>query len=207
MGELIGLYHLDRDLESLVKFVDSKFGVPESIMLELPTNWRKHQGRLTNEKYFHRLAEEYESRGTRIIAGDKNRHIVEPPLSEWLLDLEEKLRNGEWNPNTLTEWSKEFFGVVGEILRYKFLLNWNMLSPSKDRIRNQGFLEAFNEENPEVIVVGDSHARYLKSERPDVHYTYFMTDSPLNHFLHARDNIFWRRVAYDSLQVSPSSRS
>lgn len=205
MKEIIGLHHLKEDLESLVNFVDSEFGTPESLMLELPCDWRCRKDMIITSKYFYKLAEEYGPRGTRIIAGDRNRYIVEPLLPEWFLNRDEQLRKGEWQPETLGEGIKGFFEILGEILRYEVKLTLNRLSPAKTQKRNEGLLEAFNEEKPGITIVGDSHAQYLKSNGPDAHYTYFMVDSPLHHFLHMRDNIFWRKVGYDSLHVSPPS--
>lgn len=207
MSNVIGVLHVVGNLDRLIETIDSDFGTPESLMLELPTNWREHRERSIEDKYFHRLADEYENRGTRIIAGDKNRYIVEPQLSKWFLDLEEKLRKGEWNPNTLTEWSKGFFGVVGEMLKYKFLLNWNLLSPSKDRIRNKGFLEVYDESQPELTVVGCAHGRYLKNQRPDIYYTFFMTDSLIERMAFPIHYYLWCSARADSYKVLHHSTS
>ncbi len=206
MNEIIGLQHLKGSLESLVNFVDSEFGTPRSLMLELPCDWRCCKDRIITSKYFYKLAEEYEPRGTRIIAGDRNRYVVEPLSPEWFLNFDEQLRKGEWHPETLVEGLKDFSGILGEILRYEIKLILNRLSPAKTQKRNEGLLEAFNEQNPDLTIVGDSHAQYLKSNRPDAHYTYFMIDSPLHHFLHMRDNIFWRTTVYDSLHISRLSK-
>lgn len=206
MKELIGLYHLDGNLERLVEFVDSRFGTPESLMLELPLDWREEKDRLTTDNYFYTLAEEYEPRGTKIMAGDRKKYIVDPKHPDEFLEFEKQLRNGEWQPENIVEWSNGFFGLLGEMFRYKAKLRINHLSSAKAIERNEGLLEAFNEQDPQVTIVGDEHARYLKSQRPDTHYTYFMIDSPLYHFLHMRDNVFWRKTAYDSLQVSPPSK-
>ena len=171
-------------------------------MLELPPNWRDHKERLITPRYFYGLAAEYEARGTRIIAGDRNRSVVEHQLSEGFLRLEEQIRKNEWCP-TMTEWIGGFLYAVVELGWNKIETGINLLSPAKDRKRNEGFLNAFNEEDPQVSIVGDHHAGYLKSRRPDAHYTYFMTDSLLHHFVHVRDNLIWRRQAYDTLHISP----
>jgi len=206
MRGLIGLYHLDRNLGRLVEFVDSRFGTPESLMLELPVDWREQKDRLTTPNYFYTLAKEYESRGSKIIAGDRNRNLVGPVLSVEFLELEKQIRTGEWHPKDMKEWSRDFFCVLGEPLRYKAHAKASLLSSAKRLERNKGFLEAFDTENPQLTIIGDAHAEYLKSQRTETNYIHFMIDSPQHRLLHMLDSIFWRKTAYDTLQVSPCSK-
>ncbi|TKJ17050.1 hypothetical protein CEE44_00760 [Candidatus Woesearchaeota archaeon B3_Woes] len=207
MPEVIGVLHLDRNLDRLIETIDLDFGVPKSLMLELPTDWRDYRDGLITDGYFHRLASEYEKRGTRIIAGDNNRYIIEPHLSEWFLDFEERVRNGEWNPDTLKDWSKGVIGFIGEMSRYNSLLNWNQLFPSKHRIRNHGFLEVYDECKPELTVVGCVHGKHLKNQRPDVNYTFFMTDSLIERMAFPVHYYLLGSAKADSYKVLPSSSS
>ncbi len=208
MKPIIGLYHTTGTLESLIGYVNSTFGTPKSLMLELPPDWREHQGGLRgNDNFFYPLAEEYERRGTKIIAGDINRYVVEPPPSEWEKEFERKyIQGGEWQRANFIEQARAYFGLLDEWVKYTMKVKLNLLSPAKGRRRNEGLLNAFNEENPELTVLGDFHARYLKSHRTDVNYIHFIIDSPFYRFIHWNDKALWRRVAYDSLQASPLPR-
>lgn len=184
MNEIIGVMHVDWNLEKLIELIDLNFGTPKSLMLELPPNWRELkgrwkdlEGRLNKLPYFFKLANEYEKRGTEIIAGDKNYYVIEPQYSKEYLEFEEKLRKVEMHPETIKEWKKSLRIVIGELIRYNAILGWNLLHLSKHKKKNEGILEVFDETNPELTVVGGAHARFLRNHRHDIHYTFFMTDS------------------------------
>lgn len=207
MKDVIGVLHVNRNLEHLVRFIDGRYGTPDSLMLELPSDWRDDKDRVYAPKYFYELAKRYEERGTKIIAGDKKRDVVEPQHPQWFLDFEERLRNDKWNPKTYREWAKGFLRLTSECLRYFSLLAWNLLSPTKHRIRNEGFLEAYDESQPDLTVVGCVHGKFLKNHRPDTNYIFFMGNSLIENLALPVHYYLLRSARADSYAVLPPSRS
>lgn len=176
MANLIGVYHTDRNLEKLIEYVSDNYGVPSSMMLEIPPYWRevidKPLGR--NNNYFFHLAKQFEDKGSRIIAGDKNFGVI---ISK---DLYNKLNE------VFSEGAKTFRGKVNLItrrlflgLKAKIIVETNLNNPKKSLFRNQGFLEIFEEEKPELTIIGDSHAQYIKKFYPNLDYTRFRSNTLL----------------------------
>jgi hypothetical protein len=205
MTELIGLAHVPENWERLKTYLDNRYIRINSLMLEVPPNWRKLVDQdYARERFFCPLAELYEWRGTRIIAGDRNRHVIEPEMPDEFFELEKRIRLG-LEPNTLKR-LKAKFKLRGNYFKYATKIDFNLMSPSKSAKRNEGFLEAVIEESPEVIIVGDAHAQYIKAQRPDIHYTYFRTNSQSlkYNWIMLMNQTAWRKVPYDQLQIYPS---
>ncbi|MBI2138051.1 hypothetical protein HYU13_00545 [Candidatus Woesearchaeota archaeon] len=189
MGTIIGVLHFEKNLERLIEHIDAEYGTPRSLMLELPVDWREF--RMLSRGYFEKLAEEYERRGTRIIAGDKNHYRVEhPKLMRLFKKDEEEFRERQSDPGRAGEPQKDKWAAIAKMVLYMSSTFLNTVRPSNIREINLGILEAYNESNPDLAIVGCMHAKYLKKMRPDSHYTFFHSDSfferlgfPLHYYL------------------------
>ena len=197
MSQLIGLLHYECNLPNLIKYIDTTFGTPKSLMLELPPDWRRYENQKHHLNYFMELAGEYEKRGTHIIAGDRNSYAVAARISDKFLGLEERLQT---EPNLpLPEKLKIIATLSALVVAYNLRTQFNLRVPSKVRKRNEGFVEAYDEEKPEVIVVGDEHAKFLKSQRPEVPYTYFTLKGEVFWVLDKIENPLGRSIRPDSI--------
>ena len=197
MTQLIGLFHYECNLPKLIEYIDANFGTPQSLMLELPPDWKRYERQNHHLNYFMELAKEYEKRGTHIIAGDRNSYAVAARISDRFLDLEERLQT---EPNLhLPEKLKIIATLSALVVAYNLRTQFNLRVPSKVRKRNEGFVEAYDEEKPEVVVIGDEHAKFIKSQRPEVHYAYFTLKGDLFWVLDKIENPFGRRIQPDEV--------
>ncbi len=63
------------------------------------------------------------------------------------------------------------------LLKSNFLGIFNNLSSKKRNQRDKGMLEVYLEKKPDLIIVGDYHARYLKKNNIDLNYILFRGNS------------------------------
>ncbi len=180
MGKLIGVYHHDGNIEHLIDYVLGNNGVPEKLMLELPSCWRELRGgHLARVNYyFYRIAEVFEDRGSEIIPGDICLDLIFP-RSLW-----EKLDEAysQVDPSFA-----ERFRTSLLIMKARFTSQLNLLNPIKSGQRNKGFLKVVEEFHPDLSIVGDDHARYLKAHSPDLDYTRFRSNTLSEQFVHYTD--------------------
>ena len=171
MQTVIGVYHVEENREKLVDFVIENYGVPKSLMLELPTYWQELD--YFKKTYFYFLADRFKARGTRIVAGDRESDLVVPK------SFCEKIQELESKKSVLRKffWLKYFAHEIRK----------NLSNTKVDRLRNISFLEAFEEENPELTIVGDDHARFIKDFCPGVEYVHFRSNTPLE------DKLFYKK--------------
>ncbi len=203
MTDLIGLLHRERNLDKVIDFVNKKYGPPESLMLELPSDWRKNTENIGDkDTFFYVLAKEYESRGSQIIAGDLNRIVHSPPLSKKATEIEKKIRNKDFEYETNFDGFKDLAILMSEIIRYKTIKNYNLLSSKKGEIRNSGFLTALNSSDPEVIIIGDHHAQYLKIHRPELKYTYLHHNTLFDNWAFHSNSFFFKTIEPDFIHFN-----
>ena len=188
---LIGVEHVPRiarmredweEIKRLIEFVDTKIGTPQSLMLEIPPEWKKVSQNLRQyvSKFFP-LAEEYERRGIRVIGGDRNLYVVAPPIHDEIFDLDRRFeaRNFRAHKDHKVSWGEAFADVATIFIIGAYMTHYmarkglNSLVPSKIAKRNQGLLQAFDDEHPQVAILDQKRAEYLKSQRPWVNYIPF----------------------------------
>lgn len=167
MGKLIGVYHVRKNLTNLIRYILENEGLPKKVMLELPLNWREIKDTaLLTDSYFFALARFLEHNGSEVIAGDIYNHY------------DKKLINKENNfilkgINSLKDVANILVLCLKDYSRYCY----NNLNLIRRKQRNKGFLEIFDETGPDMTIVGDMHAKYLKSARPYLDYTLVRSNS------------------------------
>lgn len=208
MNRMIGVIHLSRNLKRLMRYIDSDYGTPRSLMLEIPPDWEDRYKKGCPDGYFYDIAVEFKNRGSRIIAGDRNRHIIEPASTQRMIDTYGRFKGNEWNPQTFSEWVKGAYDtLIGGMVIYPLTCAKNALIPSKHRIRNQGFLEAYDETNPELTIIGAGHGRFLKHSRPEIEYIMVISGDFIERHVAFPINYCFTGLARgaDSYVVLPSS--
>ncbi|MDD5132923.1 MAG: hypothetical protein PHD81_03700 [Candidatus Nanoarchaeia archaeon] len=174
MQHLIGVYHVNKNLDSLIKYINNKFGIPKTLMLELPPFWKEvKEGFLAkNNKYFEEIAKEFERKGSRIIAGDASFEIIFPRK---LYDEYDNIFTT--NPDNLSDKLKLIGQGTITILKAIKKVELNLRNKRLCEIRDIGFLNTFLSEKPELTVVGDAHAQYIASKIPNLDYTLFKSNT------------------------------
>ncbi|MFH1064398.1 MAG: hypothetical protein V1729_04925 [Candidatus Woesearchaeota archaeon] len=151
--EIIGVTHSRNEISQVVAmYIDQNHPNLESIMLELPPEYKRLDG---NEyPFFRPMADYYESKGVRVIPGDRKRWAVMGLSYDEAVDM--------YHNNFLK------FITLDYISTYVGFLNGRLF-----RDRNQDMDALCKQEKPEVVVVGAIHAKYLKAQNPGSQFHYF----------------------------------
>ena len=155
--EIIGVTHCGNNLRNeVIKHIEKNHPNLESLMLELTPGME-----VMPSGWFEDMAEHFDKKGTRIIKGDIGRlKLYGCNTAEELTDLMEN--------HTLK--------FIGKELHLISKIGAHLMLPWKTRfleIRDGEMNKVYEEEKPEVVVVGGMHANYLKQKNPEVHYTFF----------------------------------
>ncbi|MDD5700371.1 MAG: hypothetical protein PHH00_04285 [Candidatus Nanoarchaeia archaeon] len=170
MQNLIGVYHVESNLERLISYVSEQHGVPKSLMLELPPYWREiKNGYIARDNnYFFKLAETFEEKGTEIIPGDTCMDLAVPR------ELYDKL---DYMYDKKATSFREKLDSLWLVIKGNLAIQRYLFSPKREKLRDEGFLRAFDEGRPELTIVGDFHAEYIKRIHPEVRYTRFRSNT------------------------------
>ena len=160
--EIIGVIHEEGNvnlIDAVLTYIDARYPNLHSIMLETPPDYEYFQKHGWNvPMWFSDVAEYYKLKRVRIIHGDIKRGELMGKSSEEVLEILQR---------DLAEYNRLFsFGMC------KGFFNGNLL-----RNRNKGLDSMFQQEKPEVSVVGAVHGKYLKKRHPETYFSYFKVPS------------------------------
>ncbi|HLC85645.1 MAG TPA: hypothetical protein VJH22_07700 [Candidatus Nanoarchaeia archaeon] len=142
---IVGVAHQDHLYPRIVEFLAQRYPSASSAMLEILPDWREYKG------FFPDLARCLEARGARIIAGDlKYWDVFEPAQSSKL----ERLVDDDKELKTMAR-------IAGAAVDGRLL---------KDR--NESMNSVYQQEHPDLTVVGARHAKYLKQKNPGARFIY-----------------------------------
>ena len=153
-AEIIGVRHTKPSVKTAVmNYIDSKYPDLDLIRLELhPYHFLFDDAYY--DDFFGDMAKHYRANGVEVICADVRRFDI------YGLTPEAAIRLWQYNP-------------------VKFLLKerWGMFSGYFDGrlidVRDKAMDEVFRVTQPDVVVVGGTHARYLKEQHQECRFTYF----------------------------------
>lgn len=189
MTKLIGTNTNYSQLPLFKKILNKEFEGIEKVMLQLPQDWSNYKKTFNQHEYFYELAKNFEDKNKIIIPGDLNHYSQYPHPSEKKISIEKKINFMQGNPeygvgNLLKEilrWYPQEIKEDCSIIRYSF-------SPKRAQQRKDGFLNAYDIFQPELIIVGDKFAKYLKQQRENIDYessnTFLTNNNSGKIFLH-----------------------
>lgn len=162
---IIGFSHKDRNLDKVDKYLTTTFsGGIRKLMLELPS-WadRPHRvnGPESENGIFENLARRQLSRCQEIIYGDVGeRNPLLPP--KWIGDLIRRLPSRWRGKATIFT-----YDVMQEID-----INMDVLaSMFGNRARDIAMAKVLENERPDLVLLGNAHAAFLKKQFPQAQYT------------------------------------
>ncbi len=151
--EIIGVSHARKEISEVVAgYIDCKHPNLESILIELSPEYKQFEG--NGDDFFRPMADYFESKGVRVIPGDRKRWDVMGLSGEEAVDM--------YHNNPLK------FVALETVSIYLGLLNGKLF---KDRDEDMDAL--CKQEKPDVVVVGGSHAKYIKEHNPESMFVYF----------------------------------
>jgi len=154
--EIIGVLHKIEIYEPVVDYIDTKYPNLENVMLELVPNYEEISENIFFP-FFGELANHYKSRGTHVIPGDRKYWDIGG------VSVDEILKIRANNPIE----AQTLLNLIGLKIRTKKAI----------RERNIDMNLVFQEEKPEVTVVGGGHGTYLKKHNPEEYLSFFMEKS------------------------------
>lgn len=157
--EIIGVNHEGEKLrDAVLNYVDSKHPNLKKIMLELAPSYEITH---SNDSFFTHMAKHYQEKDVEVIIGDRKHWNVLGSSLEEILDMHKN--------NPLKLYFKTKLGLCKGFFNGKLF---------KDRNQDMNIL--FNEQKPEVTIVGGFHAKYLKEKNPETHFSYFKYKNSLS---------------------------
>mgnify|MGYP001605920076 CR=1 FL=1 len=159
--DILGVCHLMCRLEHVDSFLTKRYpnGI-ESMVIEIPSN-REELAPYTNPSFFEILSDRFEEKGTKVINGDISR-----PIPAWIkkavdycqsdkATLPEKLACYVGIAIPYNAYTKAYYGLYDGFISHK---------------RDKHFEEVIREVNPQIVLVGDAHARVLRKKFKDATY-------------------------------------
>lgn len=148
---ILGVSHIGEFKDDVIRYIDANHPEFESIMLELPPGWEGMQEYdfITKKKdpFFKPIAEYYQDKGRKIVVGDTAYRDILKPLEAHI----------DGNQNTK------------ELLRYFYTFT-GFLDGRVIKNRNEAMQKVFQEEQPDITLVGGMHAKYLKKQNQEIHF-------------------------------------
>ncbi|MCA9459196.1 MAG: hypothetical protein KC550_01465 [Nanoarchaeota archaeon] len=159
MADIYGVYHVGNWTEHVINELSNNhpLGI-ESLLLELPKNFDEIS-KICNPK-FNLIATYFSDNfGTKIINGDIE---IKVPSKLWYL---------------LNEYKKNPDNLKIKFLLYKSFIGFNIVDFTVHgaldiftQKRNKYMLEVVKKHNPQVIVLGNLHAKFLSKNIPNSRY-------------------------------------
>ncbi len=170
MKEIIGVYHSGKKVkDAVITYITKNHPNLESLMLELPENWKDVFFRYKlDDDFFLPLALNYsEQSNVKVIAGDCLHYEIDGGFENFISELY-FIKNLPYKKQNLRKHYETIkLAMLYEIRDMKSMLNGKFIHD-----RNIDMARIAMEQDPEVVVLGNVHASFLKQFFPEAKYTF-----------------------------------
>ena len=160
--DILGTYHAKWRWEKIEKKLEERYpkGI-NSLVIEVPANLEENREYANEDSLFILLANKYQNLGGRVIYGDIPYDFA---FSKKLKRIEKENARG----------LKRFFQELGVTMEYLLTTDITGFREGvlKKRERDEHFAEVIKRENPQVVIVGGAHAKYLSKVFPEANYKF-----------------------------------
>lgn len=159
MQTIIGTCHTPNSVDEMCEYILDNYGIPKTIMLELS----KEEYSLNSDRYFEYVAKFFEEQGSTIIFDDV-------PFKGDISII--KHYSGFHQFAVTSSSTASFAKLLLEVIKYYTMNFVNFfyilyIVLFKNKTRNEFMLNTFLEKKPDLTLLGNAHAKFLKNKLKD----------------------------------------